>query len=75
MNSDRAFGLRRFYYLLDAMKREELAKKLARQTGLSELAARNEVDELVQSVLNKLRQGLPVKLPGVGKLLGNKKPR
>jgi nucleoid DNA-binding protein len=55
------------------MKREEIAKTLARQTGLSKQAARNEVDELVQNILNKLRHGRQVRLPGVGKLLGSKK--
>jgi nucleoid DNA-binding protein len=57
------------------MKRVEIAKKLARQAGLSDSAARNEVDELVRTILQKLRKGQQVKLPGVGKLLGNKKPR
>jgi nucleoid DNA-binding protein len=57
------------------MKRAELAKKLARETGLSHSEARNEVDELVHRILNKLRKGQPVKVPGVGKLVGNKKPR
>jgi nucleoid DNA-binding protein len=57
------------------MKREELAKTLARQTGLSNSAARNEVDELVHNILHKLRKGEQVKVPGVGKLLGTKKPR
>jgi len=57
------------------MKREEIAKTLARQTGLSHSAARNEVDELVHKILHKLRKGQQVKVPGVGKLLGNKKPR
>jgi nucleoid DNA-binding protein len=52
------------------MKREQLAKTLARQTGLSTLAAQNEVDELVHNILRKLRQGRAVKVPGVGKLLG-----
>jgi nucleoid DNA-binding protein len=57
------------------MKRKELVKALARQTGLSRSAAQNEVDELVHNILNKLRQGRQVRLPGVGKLLGNKRPR
>ncbi len=55
------------------MKRDELAKKLALETGLSDIEARNEVDELVHNILKKLRQGHPVKVPGVGKLLGLKK--
>lgn len=57
------------------MKREQLAKTLARQTGLSKSDARNQVDELVHNILDKLRHGQQVKVPGVGKLLGNKKPR
>jgi nucleoid DNA-binding protein len=57
------------------MKSEELAKKLARKTGLSHSAARNELDELVHNILWKMRNGRPVNLPGVGKLIGNKKPR
>jgi nucleoid DNA-binding protein len=61
--------------MLKPMKREELAKKLARKTGLSNSAARNEVDELVHNILHKLRKGQQVKVPGVGKLVGNKKPR
>jgi nucleoid DNA-binding protein len=51
------------------MKRKELAKTLARETGLSKSAARNEVDELVHDILLKLRHGLPVKFPGLGKLV------
>lgn len=50
------------------MKRAELAKTLARQTGLSKSAARNEVDELVAKILNCLRNGRQIKLPGIGKL-------
>jgi nucleoid DNA-binding protein len=60
---------------MDPMKRDEIAKKLARKTGLTDSAARNEVDNLVHNILNKLRKGQQVKLPGVGKLLGNKKVR
>jgi nucleoid DNA-binding protein len=51
------------------MKREELARTLARQTGLSKSAARNEVDELVHNILYRLRRGQPVKFPGVGRLV------
>jgi nucleoid DNA-binding protein len=50
------------------MKRAQLAERLARQTGLTRSDARNEVDKLVQKILEKLRQGESVKLPGVGKL-------
>jgi nucleoid DNA-binding protein len=61
--------------MLKPMKREDIAKKLAQNTGLSDSAARNEVDELVHNILNKLRKGQQVKVPGVGKLLGSKRPQ
>jgi nucleoid DNA-binding protein len=61
--------------MLRPMKRQELAKRLARKTGLSDSEARNKVDELVHNILHKLRRGQQVKVPGVGKLVGNKKPR
>jgi nucleoid DNA-binding protein len=61
--------------MLKPMKRQELAKRLARKTGLSDSEARNKVDELVHNILHKLRRGQQVKVPGVGKLVGNKKPR
>jgi nucleoid DNA-binding protein len=56
------------------MKRAEIVKTLARKTGMSNSAARNEVDELVGRILHKLRRGQQVTVPGVGKLVG-KKPR
>ena len=61
-----------FLYSECVMKRAELAKTLARKTGLSKSAAQNEVDELVAGILRKLRQGQQVKLPGVGKLVAKK---
>ena len=51
------------------MKREELAQTLSQQTNLSRAAARDQVDELVRRILKALRQGRPVDLPGVGKLV------
>jgi nucleoid DNA-binding protein len=51
------------------MKREELARTLARQKNLSRAAARDQVDELVRKILKTLRQGRPVELPGVGRLV------
>jgi nucleoid DNA-binding protein len=50
------------------MKREQIAKTLAREAGLSKIAARDQVDELVHQILERLRQGRSVHVPGVGKL-------
>jgi nucleoid DNA-binding protein len=50
------------------MKREELARSLARATHQSSAAAQDQIDELVRAILKDLRQGKPVELPGIGKL-------
>ena len=56
------------------MKREELARQLARQKKVSSAQARDQVDEMVRKILKALRQGQPVELPGVGRLVSKLKP-
>ena len=56
------------------MKREELARHLARQNKVSSAQARDQVDEMVRKILKALRQGQPVELPGVGRLVSKPKP-
>jgi nucleoid DNA-binding protein len=51
------------------MKREELARKLADHNRVSKAQARDQVDEMVRKILRALREGKPVELPGVGKLV------
>lgn len=51
------------------MKRSELARELARRQGVPEAEARDRVDEAVHDILKKLKQGKPVSLPGIGKLV------
>lgn len=51
------------------MKREELARGLARQNHISSAQARDQVDEMVHKILKALREGQPVEVPGVGRLL------
>ena len=55
------------------MKREELARKLARQSKVSSAQARDQVDEMVSKILKALREGRPVELPGVGRLTSKKR--
>jgi nucleoid DNA-binding protein len=50
------------------MKRQELARKLARETKQSSARAQDQIDVLVHRILKSLRQGRPVRLPGMGKL-------
>ena len=57
------------------MKPEDLVRTLARQTQQSQADARDEIDALVQKILRDLREGRPVELPGMGKLVASKAPR
>jgi nucleoid DNA-binding protein len=57
------------------MKREELARTLARKTRVSAAAARDEVDEQFHKILKALRSGKPVDLPGLGRLITTPSPR
>jgi nucleoid DNA-binding protein len=55
------------------MKREDLARKLARETRQSSAEARDQIDALVHKIMKSLRAGKPVQLPGVGKLVSEKR--
>jgi nucleoid DNA-binding protein len=57
------------------MKHEELARTLAREQRLTRAEARDQVDELVHKILKALRQGDPVELPGVGRLVAKLPPK
>lgn len=50
------------------MRKQELEKQLAKETGLTVAAARDEVDEVVRQVLESLRKGRRTELPGLGRL-------
>jgi nucleoid DNA-binding protein len=52
------------------MKPKELARTVAKKTRQSKAQAQDEIDILVHRILRALREGKPVKLPGVGKLVG-----
>jgi nucleoid DNA-binding protein len=55
------------------MKQKDLTTALAKQTHQSKAQAQDEIDILVHRILKSLREGKPVKLPGVGKLVGRKR--
>ena len=54
---------------LSGMKQAELARELAREARLPAAAAQDRIDGLVHRIIKNLRQGRPVKLPGLGKLV------
>ncbi len=48
------------------MKKDELARRLARKTGVSRAEATDQLDRLVNDILKKIRGGQSATLPGFG---------
>ena len=57
---------RREDYNLFGMKKEQLARELARESRISQAAAADEVDRIVSEILKKIRSGQNASLPGLG---------
>jgi nucleoid DNA-binding protein len=49
------------------MKKPEMAKRLARQVGVSNAEAADQLDHVVHQILAKLRKGRAAPLPGLGR--------
>jgi nucleoid DNA-binding protein len=49
------------------MKKPEIARDLARRTGVTEAEAADRLDRVVHDILSKLRSGKPASLPGLGR--------
>jgi nucleoid DNA-binding protein len=49
------------------MKKPEIAKRLARQAGVSNAEAADQLDRVVHQILSKLRKGESAPLPGLGR--------
>ncbi len=48
------------------MKKPEIARRLARQSGISKAAAADELDQIVHRILTNLRKGRDTAVPGLG---------
>lgn len=48
------------------MKKPELAKRLARQAGVTRAEAADQLDRVVYQIVSGLRQGKSVPVPGLG---------
>jgi nucleoid DNA-binding protein len=48
------------------MKKPDIAKKMARQSGVTRGQAADRLDRMVQEILVGLRQGKETRLPGLG---------
>jgi nucleoid DNA-binding protein len=49
------------------MTKPEIAKRLARESGVSQAEAADQLDRVVHQILSKLRNGKTAPLPGLGK--------
>jgi nucleoid DNA-binding protein len=50
------------------MKKSDIAQQIARDTGLSQGEAADQLDEVVTSILKALKKGHSANLPGLGRL-------
>jgi len=48
------------------MRKPEIAKRLARQSGVSNAEAADQLDRVVHQILSKLRKGKTATFPGLG---------
>ena len=48
------------------MRKPEIAKRLARQSGVSNAEAADQLDRVVHQILSKLRKGKTAPFPGLG---------
>ncbi len=48
------------------MRKPEIAKRMARQSGVSNAEAADQLDRVVNQILSKLRKGKPAPFPGLG---------
>jgi nucleoid DNA-binding protein len=48
------------------MRKPEIARRLARQSGVSNAEAADQLDRVVHQILAKLRRGKPALFPGLG---------
>jgi len=49
------------------MRKLELARRLARKSGMTQAEAADELDRVIHHILTELRRGQSVPLPGLGK--------
>lgn len=56
------------------MKKEQLAKRLAQQSGISTPAAADQLDDILSGILRRVRQGHSASLPGLGTFVPGASP-
>jgi nucleoid DNA-binding protein len=56
------------------MKKEQLARRLARESGITPAAAADQLDHILNDILKRVRQGQRASLPGLGTFWPGPKP-
>ena len=56
------------------MKKDQLAKRLAIESGISAAAAADQLDGILAGILRRVRQGRSASLPGLGTFLPGPQP-
>lgn len=56
-----------------AMKKEQLAKQLAKETRITDAAAADQVDAILNAILKRVRKGQSASLPGLGTFVAGQK--
>ena len=51
------------------MNKDDLATRIARQSGVSRATAADRLDQVIHDILSKLRRGEAAPLPGLGQFL------
>jgi len=51
------------------MKKPEIAKRIARRSGVTQAEAADRLDRVIHEILADLRKGMPAALPGLGRFV------
>ena len=51
------------------MKKPDIAKRIARQSGVTQAEAADRLDRAIHEILTDLRKGTPTSLPGLGRFV------
>jgi nucleoid DNA-binding protein len=51
------------------MKKPDIAKRIARQSGVTQAEAADRLDRVIHEILTDLRKGTPTSLPGLGRFV------
>ncbi|PWU00263.1 MAG: hypothetical protein C5B51_25370 [Terriglobia bacterium] len=54
------------------MNKPEIAKRIARRSGLSQAEAADQLDRVVHQILSDVRHGKEAPLPGLGRFLADR---